>query len=140
MASALFVADASLNAVAVFDATDARTGQGITFPLPQEALGFIPTDWYPSALAASRRRSADRHCQGQRTGPNNGVSVLKTERRHHEHPYIPTLMYGSISRLNFRSAEKHLPKLTRRVQESNMFLSDPGKIEFHIGPNPDPAT
>jgi DNA-binding beta-propeller fold protein YncE len=125
----VFVADASLNAVAVFDAT-VLARKGISFPLPQEALGFIPTDWYPSALAAIGT------AKGQGTGPTNGVSVLKTERRHHEHPYIPTLLYGSISRLNFRSAEKDLPKMTRRVQENNLFLSDPGKIEFHIGPNP----
>ncbi len=45
-------------------------------------------------------------------------------------------MYGSLSRLNFRNAEKHLPKLTQRVQESNLFSSDPGKIEFRAGSNP----
>ena len=44
----LFVADASLNAIAVFD-TAALTKPGISFPLPAEAIGFIPTDWYPSA-------------------------------------------------------------------------------------------
>ena len=45
-------------------------------------------------------------------------------------------MYGSLSRLNFRNAEKDLSSLTRRVLESNLFLSDPGKIEFRAGSNP----
>ncbi len=48
----LFVADASLDAIAVFD-TATLTKPGISFPLPSEAIGFIPTDWYPSALATA---------------------------------------------------------------------------------------
>ena len=131
----LFVADAALNAVAVFD-TAALAKPAISFPLPQEALGFIPTDWYPSALAAVGDDLLIAAAKGQGTGPNNGISRLKKERRHHEHPYLPTLLYGSFSRLNFRSAERDLPRLTQQVEESNLFLSDPGKIEFRTGSNP----
>jgi DNA-binding beta-propeller fold protein YncE len=131
----LFVADASLNAVAVFD-TATLAKPGISFPLPQEALGFIPTDWYPSALATIGDDLLIAAAKGQGTGPDNGLSELKQERRHREHPYIPTLLYGSLSRLNFRSAEKDLPRLTQRVRESNLFLSDPGEIKFSSGSNP----
>jgi DNA-binding beta-propeller fold protein YncE len=131
----LFVADASLNAVAVFDtATLARPG--IIFPLPQEALGFIPTDWYPSALAAQGDDLLIATAKGESSGPNNGISRLKSEGRRREHPYIATLMYGSLSRLNFRNAEKRLPDLTQRVKESNLFNSEPGKITFKSGSNP----
>jgi hypothetical protein len=129
------VADASLNAVAVFD-TATLVKPGIAFPLPQEALGFIPTDWYPSALAAQGDDLLIATAKGESSGPNSGISQLKNERRHREHPYIATLMYGSLSRLNFRNAEKHLPELTRRVKESNLFNSDPGKITFKSGSNP----
>ena len=45
-------------------------------------------------------------------------------------------MYGSLSRLNFRNVEKRLPELTQKVEESNLFLSDPGKITFQTGSNP----
>jgi DNA-binding beta-propeller fold protein YncE len=131
----LFVADASLNAVAVFD-TATLVKPGIAFPLPQEALGFIPTDWYPSALAAQGDDLLMATAKGESSGPNSGISQLKSERRHREHPYIATLMYGSLSRLNFRNAEKHLPELTLRVKESNLFNSDPGKITFKSGSNP----
>ncbi len=131
----LFVADSSLNAVAVFD-TAALARPETSFPLPQEALGFIPTDWYPSALANVGDDLLIATAKGQGTGPNNGISELKQERRHREHPYIPTLMYGSLSRLNFRSAEKDLPGLTKRVEQSNLFLSDPGNIQFREGANP----
>jgi hypothetical protein len=131
----LFVADSSLNAVAVYDTTTLAK-PGITFPLPQEAIGFIPTDWYPSALAVHGDDLLIATAKGEGTSPNGGISELKSERRRREHPYIPTLMYGSLSRLNFRNAEKHLPELTQRVQESNLFLSDPGKINFRTGSNP----
>ena len=131
----LFVADASLNAVAVFD-TAALAKPGISFPLPQEALGFIPTDWYPSALAVHGDDLLIATAKGESTGPNSGISQLKSERRRREHPYIATLMYGSLSRLNFRNIERRLPELTRRVEESNLFLSDPGKIAFRTGSNP----
>jgi DNA-binding beta-propeller fold protein YncE len=131
----LFVADASLNAVAVFD-TATLTKPAIAFPLPQEALGFIPTDWYPSALAAQGDDLLIATAKGESSGPNSGIGLLKSERRHREHPYIATLMYGSLSRLNFRNAEKHLPELTLRVKESNLFNSDPGKIAFKRGSNP----
>ncbi len=131
----LFVADASLNAVAVFD-TATLAAPGISFPLPHEALGFIPTDWYPSALATIGDDLLIATAKGQSTGPNNGISELKQEKRHREHPYLPTLMYGSLARLNFRAAERDLPDLTERVKTNNLFLADPGKVEFHGASNP----
>jgi len=131
----LFIADASLNAVAVFD-TAALATPGISFPLPHEALGFIPTDWYPSALASVGDDLLIATAKGQSSGPNNGISELKQEKGHREHPYIPTLMYGSLSRLNSRNAEKDLSQLTQRVDESNLLLSEPGKVEFRAGTNP----
>ena len=131
----IFVADASLNAIAVFDSA-ALAKPGISFPLPHEALGFIPTDWYPSAVGVVGDDLLVATAKGESTGADSGISTLKQQRRHREHPYIPTLLYGSIARLNFPAAEKDLAKLTQRVQESNLFLSDPGKIEFQAGANP----
>ena len=132
----LFVADASLNAVAVFDIGALLAEPGVSAPSPRKALGFIPTDWYPSALAVHGDDLLIATAKGESSGPNSGSGQLNSERRRHEHPYIATLMYGSLSRLNFRNAEKRLPELTRRVEESNLFLSDPGKITFRTGSNP----
>jgi DNA-binding beta-propeller fold protein YncE len=129
----LFVADSALNAVAVFNVSKLAAG---TLESATQPLGFIPTDWYPSALATVGDDLLIATAKGQGTGPNNGISELKQERRHHEHPYIPTLLYGSLARLNFRDAEKQLPELTRKVEENNLFHSDPGRIEFQHGSNP----
>jgi len=122
----LYVADASLNAVAVFE-----TG-GST----ENARGFIPTDWYPSALAVSGDDLLLATAKGEGSGPNNGISELKVERRHRDHPYIPTLLYGSIARINLADAEKHLAELTEKAETANLLKSDSGKLKFRGGANP----
>ena len=50
-AKRLFVAEASLDAVGVFDISGIHPQAAISHAAPQTPLGFIPTDWYPSALA-----------------------------------------------------------------------------------------
>ncbi len=132
----LFVADASINAVAVFDDTNiAAANPASTLPVGQP-LGFIPTDWYPSALATVGDDLLIAAAKGQGTGPNNFPGHTGYERRHRENAYIPTLLYGSLARLNIPKAEAHLDELTQRVLKDNLFLSDPGKIQFAQGGNP----
>src|SRR5436189_5575325 len=114
----LFVADASNNAIAVFDAAG-LSQKSVAFPLPDEALGFIPTEWYPSALATIGDDLLIATAKGRGTGPNNGADEVERKKRR-SHPYIVTLLYGSISRLNFRQADEHLPDLTRQGVESTL--------------------
>jgi DNA-binding beta-propeller fold protein YncE len=118
----LFVADASMNAVAVF-------GSGV-------ALGFIPTDWYPSALAVQGDDLLIATAKGQGARANKGPGKTTWEMRHHEHPYIPTLLRGSIARLNIPSTLGKLDELTRVVEHDNLLHNDPGKIQFAGGKNP----
>jgi hypothetical protein len=118
----LFVADAAVNAIATF-LTHATfyspTARASEIPL-QPASGFIPTDWYPSALATVGDDLLIATSKGQGTGPNGGPDNLHNGKRHREHPYIATLLYGSIARLKIRDIEKQLPELTRQVEESNL--------------------
>ncbi len=129
--SRIFVANASLNAVAVFSAIN-LTKQGAA-PVP---LGFIPTEWYPSALAVHGDDLLIASAKGQGTGPNNGMGALPSERRHRDHPYIPTLLRASLARLDYKKAETHLEELTREVEMENLIHSDPGKFEFRGGGQP----
>ena len=131
----LFVADSSVNAVAVFD-TSSLVANGINGDMLIPIPGFIPTEWYPTALATAGDDLLIATSKGQGTGPNNGISNLKSEKKHREHPYIPTLLYGSIARLNIQDIEKQLPELTRRVEESNLLHSSPGQIQFAQNSNP----
>jgi hypothetical protein len=58
------------------------------------------------------------------------------ELKHHGHPYIPTLLRGSIARLNIPSTLGKLDEFTRTVEHDNLLHNDPGKIQFAGGKNP----
>ena len=123
----LFAASASLDAIAVFDAHKS----GHVTP-----LGFIPTEWYPSALAVVGNDLLIATAKGESSGPNNMQGTLKGERKRKEHPYIPTLIGGSIQRLSLADIDKNLAAYTHQVEEDNLVRSDGGKFEFAGGSNP----
>ncbi|HZZ16950.1 MAG TPA: beta-propeller fold lactonase family protein, partial [Candidatus Sulfotelmatobacter sp.] len=121
----LFVADASANAVAVFG-TEKLKHDHTSEPIIVQALGFVPTDWYPSALAVQGEDLLIATAKGQSTGPNNGLGKTSHELKHHGHPYIPTLLRGSIARLNIPFTLGKLDEFTRTVEHDNLLHSDPG--------------
>ena len=132
----LFFADASLNAVGVFDVSDllSQPDRGTAWgPVP---LGFIPTDWYPSALAVQGNDLLIATAKGQGTGPNKGLGKAPYEIKHHGHPYIATLLHGSIARLNISNTLGKLEELTRVVEHDNLLHNNPGAIQFPRGKNP----
>jgi DNA-binding beta-propeller fold protein YncE len=129
----LLVAAAMLNAVAMFNLTDSNETSASN---PQPAAGFIPTDWYPTALALRGDDLWIATAKGQGTEPNNGDSLIPTARRRREHPYIPTLLYGSLARLNYAETTKKLANLTQQVEDSNRLHTDVGKFQFAGGGNP----
>ncbi len=124
----LFVADSSLNAVEVLDLSGDNVFYG--------PIGFIPTDWYPSALAVQGDDLLIATAKGQGTRPNPGSGKTAWEVRHREHPYIPTLLRGSIARLNISSMVGKFDELTGVVEHDNLLHNDPGKVEFAGGKNP----
>ncbi len=58
------------------------------------------------------------------------------ERKRKEHPYIPTLIGGSIQRLSLADIDKNLAAYTHQVEEDNLVHSDGGKLAFAGGSNP----
>lgn len=132
----LFVADASADAVAVFDISALNAKQANARPGGLSPLGFIPTDWYPSAVAIRDNDLLIATAKGQGAGPNFGMGKTAWEIRHHKHAYIPTLLYGSIARLDISSVLGKLPELTKTVEHDNLLDQDPGTIHFAAGSNP----
>ena len=133
----LYAASSSLDAIAVFEAkpTPDLNGSGV-FKVPAELpLGFIPTEWYPSALAITGYDILIATAKGEGSGPNNMPNMLKGERKG-KHPYIATLIGGSIQRLSLADIDKNLATYTHQVEEDNLVHSDGGKFEFAGGPNP----
>ena len=131
----LFVADASSNAVAVFDTSTEPKPVGDE-PATAVPLGFIPTDWYPSALAVHGDDLLIATAKGEGTGPDNREGKTEWELKHHSHAYIATLLRGSIARLNIPSTLGKLPEFTRTVENDNLLHRDPETIQFADGKNP----
>ena len=132
----LFAADSSLNAIAVFDTAQFSSAQPSFAP-----RGLIPTDWYPSALAVRGDDLLIATAKGQGAGPNKVMGKTAWEIKHHDHPYIPTLVRGSIARLNIPSTINRLEELTRTVEQDNLLHNDPlhdnpETIQFAGGKNP----
>jgi DNA-binding beta-propeller fold protein YncE len=129
----LFVADSSVNAIGVFDLS--RTASRLDPSHPQVS-GLIPTGWYPSALAVHGDDLLIATAKGEGAGPNKAMGKTGYEKRHRDHPYIPTLLKGSIARLNIPVTLAKLPELTERVEKDNLLDTDPGTISFAQGSNP----
>ena len=128
----LFVANAGTNSVAVFD-----TGKAAGGDKPHAALGFIPTEWYPTAIAAYDGDLFIASGKGRSTGPNAERNAPENRsKRRHDFPYIPTLLHGSLARLKISDLEKQLPELTHAAQEQNLLLDRAAEFKFASGHNP----
>jgi DNA-binding beta-propeller fold protein YncE len=131
----LFAADASLDAVAVF----ARGGTGSA--LSPQPMGFIPTEWYPTALAVWDGELFVASGKGQGTGPNPGPAPpgspddIRGEARD-KHPYIVSLIRGSVARLKIAETEQRLAQLTEETLASNLFRGHGDTLPFQQGSNP----
>ena len=133
----MFVGASSLDAVAVFDTSQPHTGSSKndedTASMP---VGFVPTDLYPSALAVHGDDLLIATAKGEGSRANKEMGKTVYETKHKEHAYIPTLIRGSIARLNIPAALEKLPQYTEMVERDNLFHSDPGTVNFSSGQNP----
>ncbi len=123
----LYVATASADAVAVFDVHSAN---------PQRADYFIPTEWYPTAVAVHGDNLLIASGKGQGTGPNAGWQDNPSRPGERRHPYIATMIQGSLARVSLREAENNRDKLTQEVVRSNRMEGRTGEISFQRGENP----
>ncbi|MGH9540918.1 MAG: bifunctional YncE family protein/alkaline phosphatase family protein [Terriglobales bacterium] len=127
----LFVADASLDAVAVFGIENLRAGR------VERARGFIPTEWYPVALATARGALWIAAGKGQSTGPNGTLPVVPHGGRARlGHPYIGALLHGSIARLPLANATGNLGAMTSAVKRANLMEGRLPALPFRAGHNP----
>jgi hypothetical protein len=130
----LYAAVASLNAVAVFETKpNDRSSDSDAVELP---LGFIPTEWYPSALAFAGTDLLIASAKGDSSGPNNMTAKVQTGLHPNPHPYIATLIGGAIQRISIAEISSNLASYTRQVEDNNLIHAAPETIEFAGGQNP----
>jgi DNA-binding beta-propeller fold protein YncE len=130
----LYTAIPSLDAIAVFETQyDEHPFDAAALERP---IGFIPTEWYPSALAIADNDLLIATAKGEGSGPNNMKAKVQIGPYHRDNPYIATLIGGSIQRLKLTDIDKNLAAYTHQVEEDNLVQSDGGRFEFAGGKNP----
>ena len=127
----LYAAAASFNAVAVFETKGQSSDRDAQLP-----EGFVPTEWYPSALQIAGNDLLIASAKGESSGPNGRKAAVQTGLHPNPHPYIATLIGGSIQRLSLSEIEKNLAAFTRQVEDSNLSHTPLEKIHFAGGRNP----
>ena len=135
----LFAANASSDAVAVFNTRAKKTKGGKLQAV--RPMGFIPTGWYPTALAATKSELLIATAKGEGTGPNNmpQAKTPETSPRHQRtyvRTYIATLLYGSFARVPLARIDTQLGSLTAEVISENRMKAAQEKIAFTKGGNP----
>jgi DNA-binding beta-propeller fold protein YncE len=126
----LFVANASSDAVAVYG----TRMNGVKAARP---TGFIPTGWYPTALAATRDQLLIATAKGQGTGPNNMPQAdPQADSPRRDRTYIGTLLYGSFARVPLTGLDARLPEFTSDVIAQNRMKAAQEQIAFRSGKNP----
>ena len=131
--SRLYVADAGINAVAVVDVSRLSSGAPAA---TLEPSGFIPTEWYPSALTVRGNDLLIANAKGRGAGPNDQVFYPMGGGNNGKYPYILELMHGSLARLDRVSAEKDLPSETKDVVADNLLLEKARPLPFLGGKSP----
>jgi DNA-binding beta-propeller fold protein YncE len=129
----LYAANSGSDAVAVFHTEPGAGGA-------QSAIGFIPTEWYPTALALKDNQLYVATGKGRGTGPNAAPQAQAphpppslTTRVRRPHTYIATLLYGSLATIDRAEAEKNLAELTQQVVSSNLMHSAQQPAPFAPG-------
>ncbi|WP_035348419.1 bifunctional YncE family protein/alkaline phosphatase family protein [Edaphobacter aggregans] len=128
----VYVGNQASDAVAVLDVTKltaAHAAKGMVEP-----IGFLPTEWLPTAMAMVNGKLYVATGKGKGTGPNNMPQRVtpETQARYgkSKSTYIGTLLYGSVAVLDAAAMEKELKRWTAEVVEQNRMKAAEEKIQF----------
>ncbi|WP_252263395.1 beta-propeller fold lactonase family protein [Paracidobacterium acidisoli] len=134
----LYAANSGSDAVAVF-----HVPVDLAVKKPVFAEGFIPTEWYPTAVAVNGDHLYVATAKSRSTGPNAAPQpppahpvAGHSDRLHRPHTYIATLLHGSLASIDLSAAEGDLKELTRQTVASNMMNAAQKHIEFESGGHP----
>jgi hypothetical protein len=123
--------------VAVFSTRNLRPTTAV------QPKGFIPTEWYPTALATKGGQLYIATAKGNGTGPNAdpqpqpaSPSPNQSRRMHRPHTYIATMLHGSLATVDASAATRDLSQLTSEVVAGNMMQAAQQHLQFKSGANP----
>ena len=115
--------------MAVFDVTDVTVGRPKT-----QAVGFIPTEWYPTVVAATGKELLIASAKGKGSGPNPNV-IGKLADGRPKYQYGPAMIHGSLARIPLADISANLPAYTKQVVETNALRGNGDSVSFTGGEN-----
>jgi DNA-binding beta-propeller fold protein YncE len=135
----LYVANMGTDSIAVLDPRKLKSmakAKGMAEP-----IGFVPTEWLPSALDFADGRLFIATGKGQGIGPNDKPQKVtpetnKVARFNRGFTYDFTLLYGSLATVDEHAIERDLKESTAQVLASNRMRAAGEKIDFANGHNP----
>jgi DNA-binding beta-propeller fold protein YncE len=127
----LFSADAISDSVGVFDLENVSAG-----PTSEDAkaVGFIPTEWYPTVVAATGKDLLIASAKGRGSGPNPNLMGKKSDGRP-KYPYGPAMIHGSLARIPLADVTANLMAFTNQVVETNASRGNGDRVPFAGGEN-----
>ena len=115
----LFVANANNNSVTVVD---------VAAPLHSTVLGFLPTGWFPTSVAAAGEGKAQRllvaNGKGDQSYENGSKWPAGTVANDPNPGFVGRVLQGTVSVIPF-TALVQLPRYTREVRSNSPFLTPP---------------
>jgi len=124
----LYSANAISDSVAVFDLTNLSAQPSL------QAVGFIPTDWYPTVVVATEKDLLIASAKGRSSGPNPNP-IKKDPAGQPDYPYTPALINGSMARISLADLPAALPTYTAQVLETNATRGNGDRVPFAGGQN-----
>jgi len=118
----LFSANAISDSVSVFNLAS------------REAAAFIPTEWYPTVVATTRRDLLIASAKGHGSGPNS-IPIRTNKDGSPDYPYVLGLLRGSLARLPLTEIENNLELFTKQTQERNAVRGNADRVDFASGEN-----
>jgi DNA-binding beta-propeller fold protein YncE len=122
----LFSANAISDSVGVFDLNKLESSQ------PLQAVGFLPTEWYPTVVAATSKELLIATAKGRGSKANPKV-IGKSADGRPRYQYGPALINGSLARIVLADLPANLAAFTRQVTEMNAARGNTDRIRFAGG-------
>jgi DNA-binding beta-propeller fold protein YncE len=133
----LYAALAGANAVAVFaprqfvDAKAANKNEQ-----EQSALGFIPTEWYPQALAIDDDELLIACGKGRGSAPNQIPVRPAAKGGKRKFAYVFEILHGSLARVPLKTVDRDLNAMTQAVIAANFGRPGEQRLPFSPGKSP----
>jgi len=123
----LFSANAISDSVSVFDLRHPAFGK------PLEPVGSIPTEWYPTVVAATPKDLLIATAKGRGSGPN--PLNKKTANGEPAFLYNPAMANGSLARIPLAGLTENLSTWTQQTAATNAAQGNADHVLFAAGEN-----